>query len=149
VIEIIKPRFEILAGYEEVATLPRRQTKESAGYDLSAITSVNLIAGSRTLIMTGLTCYMPANLEMQIRSRSGLTLAKGIIVLNAPATIDADYYGKHIGVILYNTTLDNYKVIAGERIAQAVFSQYFITSDDDPVAKEREGGFGHTGGASL
>lgn len=138
--------FEILPGFKG-AVWPRRQTTLAAGYDLHSAINTTVNPGQRLLIATGVTAYMLPDEELQIRPRSGLAWNKGITVLNAPGTVDSDFYGKHIQVILYNTTHDIFSVRIGDRIAQAIFSKYLIVDEDYPVNVERQGGFGHTGGA--
>lgn len=73
----------------------------------------------RILIKTGISVEIPKGYELQIRSRSGLTLKHGIIVLNGIGTIDSNYRGE-IGVILYNSSNEIYDIHHGEKIAQAV-----------------------------
>lgn len=129
---------------EEHITLPKRSTEESAGYDLvSAVCSVVPPHG-RVLIPTGVTCKLASNEYLQVVPRSGLALKKGITVLNTPGTVDADYYPKCIGVILYNTTDEAFQVFVGDRIAQGIIHEYKVTEDDNAKG-ERTGGFGSTG----
>jgi dUTP pyrophosphatase len=85
--------------------------------------------------------------EIQVRPRSGLALKKGITVLNTPGTIDADYRNE-IGVILFNTTDEDFVVNAGDRIAQIVltkFEQINWVEVDELDETDRTDGFGHTG----
>ena len=125
--------------------IPQRGTSKSSGYDIRALENVFIPANSWKLVPTGLTAYMLDDEELQIRPRSGLALKKGIVVLNSPGTIDSDYYGKHIGVILMNSSTESFEVKAGDKIAQAIFSKYLITDNDEPVNSVRSGGFGSTG----
>src|SRR5665811_2605811 len=83
--------------------LPHYETDASAGMDLRAniSESVTLEPLGRAIIKTGFFIELPAGIEAQVRPRSGLAAKKGITVLNAPGTIDADYRGE-IGVILVN-----------------------------------------------
>lgn len=101
--------------------IPSRQTPGSAGMDVHAYIpeSVVIPPGERRLIPTGLKTYFPEWMELQVRSRSGLALKHGIVVLNAPGTIDSDYTGE-LGVILYNTSMSPYLVKHNDRIAQLV-----------------------------
>lgn len=139
--------FKILEGFEELAKLPQRATLKSAGYDLHAAIEQpwRLLPGNGLLISTGLTVYMKEDEELQIRSRSGLAFKKAIVVLNSPGTIDADYYPNQIKVLLFNHGLEPFVIKPGDRIAQAIFSKYLITDDDEPADKVREAGFGSTG----
>lgn len=100
----------------------QRATEGSSGYDLRADLSVDRIIdpGHRWLISTGLYLEMPKGLEGQIRSRSGMAIHHGVIVLNAPGTIDSDYRGE-IKVTLLNTSGTPFTVLPRDRIAQLVF----------------------------
>ena len=130
--------------------LPEYATSMSAGFDLRANREepVTLRAGDRILIGTGLFIALEPGYEAQVRPRSGLALKKGITVLNAPGTIDADYRGE-IGVILYNASKEDFVIEPGERIAQMVIAKYEqITWEQVEVLDETErgsGGYGHTG----
>lgn len=135
--------FEVLKNFD--AQLPKRETAKSAGYDLRSVEETfTLNPGEYKGVATGLTAYMQDDEELQIRSRSGLAFKKGIFVLNGPGTIDADYYGKHIMVILANFGTEPFTVEKGDRIAQGVFAK-FLTTDDDNATGERTSGLGHTG----
>lgn len=130
--------------------LPHYETIASAGMDLRAnITdSITLKPLERTIVKTGLFIELPIGTEAQVRPRSGLAAKKGITVLNAPGTIDADYRGE-IGVILVNISHENFIIENGERIAQLVIAKHEraeweeveILSDTD----RGSGGFGSTG----
>ncbi len=130
--------------------LPAYETGASAGMDLRANLeqSITLKPLERTIVKTGLFIELPVGYEAQVRPRSGLAAKKGITVLNAPGTIDADYRGE-IGVILVNLSNDNFTVENGERVAQLVISRHeHITWKEVEVLEETargEGGFGSTG----
>src|SRR6056297_3537460 len=104
--------------------LPEYSTQWSSGLDLRANieATVTLKPLERTLIPTGLYIELPEGFEAQIRPRSGLTLKKGITVLNTPGTIDADYRGE-IGIIVINLSNDMVEITSGERICQMVVSR--------------------------
>ena len=130
--------------------LPQYETEASAGMDLRANLDKAIILKplERAVVKTGLFIALPAGCEAQVRPRSGLAAKKGITVLNAPGTIDADYRGE-IGVILVNLSNDDFEISDGERIAQLVIAKYeqavwkVVT-----VLEETErgtGGFGSTG----
>ncbi len=130
--------------------LPEYATALSAGMDLKANLeeAVTLNPLERKLIPTGLFLGLPEGYEAQVRPRSGLALKKGVTVLNAPGTIDADYRGE-VGVILVNVSDVPFVVNDGERIAQMVIARH-ETVDWDEVESLDEtergsGGFGHTG----
>lgn len=130
--------------------LPHYETLASAGMDLRANISESIILKplERTIVKTGLFIALPVGYEAQVRPRSGLAAKKGITVLNAPGTIDADYRGE-IGVILVNLSNEDFVINDGERIAQMVIAQYTQASwKEVTVLDETErgtGGFGSTG----
>ncbi len=130
--------------------LPAYATEQSAGMDLRANldTPIVLKPMQRCLVPTGLYMALPKGYEAQVRPRSGLAIKKGIGVLNAPGTIDADYRGE-ICVILINLSAEDFVIEDGERIAQMVIARH-----EQPEWEEVEvledtqrgtGGFGHTG----
>jgi len=130
--------------------LPEYKTKASAGMDLRAHIKENVILSplERKIIKTGLFIELPEGYEAQVRPRSGLAAKKGISVLNAPGTIDADYRGE-IGVILVNLSREDFTVKNGERIAQLVIAKHEkVDWQEVEVLGESErgqGGFGSTG----
>ena len=114
--------------------LPRYETELSAGMDVRAFVEapITLEPLERTLVKTGLFAELEKGFEIQVRPRSGLALKKGITVLNAPGTIDADYRGE-IGVILINLSKENFIISSGDRIAQLVVCRH-----EQPIIKLRE-----------
>ncbi len=130
--------------------LPAYETQGSAGIDLRANLSETLTLQplERVLVKTGLFLELPESYEAQVRPRSGLALKKGITVLNAPGTIDADYRGE-IGVILINLSQEKFSIHDGDRIAQLVFAQVeqaaLIEVNELNETKRGAGGFGSTG----
>jgi dUTP pyrophosphatase len=92
----------------------------NAGYDLKAAHNCRIPNFGRALIMTGIYTCFDKSMQLEIRSRSGLALKSGIMVLNSPGTIDSSYRGE-IGVILFNVSGSTFDVNKGDRIAQAVF----------------------------
>lgn len=131
-------------------SLPSYETKASAGMDVRANLDVPLEIKplERALVKTGLFMEIPVGCECQVRPRSGLAFKKGITVLNAPGTIDADYRGE-VGVILINLSNETFVVEDGERIAQLVFTNYKQASwqivESLSETERGEGGFGSTG----
>ena len=130
--------------------LPEYATEQSAGMDLRANidSPITLRPLDRRLIPTGLHIALPAGYEAQVRPRSGLALKKGITVLNSPGTIDADYRGE-IMVLLINLSNADCVVNDGERIAQMVIAAHeqgqFETVTELDTTERGEGGYGHTG----
>ncbi len=130
--------------------LPNYETIASAGMDLRASLSESRILKplERSIVGTGLFIELPIGFEAQVRPRSGLAAKKGITVLNAPGTIDADYRGE-IGVILVNLSDEDFVVNNGERIAQLVIAKHeraeWMEVDQLSETSRGEGGFGSTG----
>ena len=130
--------------------LPVYATSQSAGMDLRANldSPVTLKPLQRQLIPTGLYIALPPGYEAQVRPRSGLALKFGVTVLNTPGTIDADYRGE-VMVLLVNFSDTDFVVNDGERIAQMVIAQHeqgrFVEVESLDVTERGEGGYGHTG----
>lgn len=130
--------------------LPHYETLASAGMDLRAnLTEPRVLKPlERSIVGTGLFIELPVGYEAQVRPRSGLAAKKGITVLNAPGTIDADYRGE-IGVILVNLSNEAFTIQNGERIAQLVIAKHeraeWIKTDILSDTDRGEGGFGSTG----
>jgi len=130
--------------------LPAYATAGAAGMDLLAAVTVPVVIepGRRTLIPTGLAVALPPGYELQIRPRSGLALRHGIVLPNAPGTIDEDYRGE-IQVIVLNAGDAPFTVERGTRIAQAVLAPvvragWQEVASLDATARDA-GGFGSTG----
>lgn len=142
---------------------PAYEDEGSSGMDLRAIISdgerdgqedddgfnyIDIPAHSRRLIGTGLCVACPAGYEFQVRPRSGLALKHGITVLNTPGTVDSSYRGE-IGVLLFNSSDESFRVVAGDRIAQLVLTPVahcvWHPVLSLPSSERMDGGFGHTG----
>lgn len=147
---------------------PARATSESAGYDVYAYLkdrTVDLIdgttpstvtvldgrlvipPGARVTIPLGFRATLPSGLEAQLRLRSSVAFKRGLIMPNAPATIDPDYPGEWM-VIVANNIAEPVTVEHGERIAQIVFSRFQIVTLTDGavgITSDRVGGIGSTG----
>ncbi|OMP32176.1 dUTP diphosphatase [Mangrovimonas sp. DI 80] len=130
--------------------LPNYETIASAGMDLRANLSEprTLKPLERTIVGTGLFIELPIGYEAQVRPRSGLAAKKGITVLNAPGTVDADYRGE-VGVILVNLSNEEFTIENGERIAQMVIAKHeraeWMQVEMLSETTRGEGGFGSTG----
>ncbi|MBP8041203.1 MAG: dUTP diphosphatase [Bacteroidales bacterium] len=130
--------------------LPKYETDASAGMDLRANldSPVVLKPLQRVLVPTGIFIEIPVGYEAQVRPRSGLAIKKGVTVLNTPGTIDADYRGE-VMVILVNLSSEDFVINDGERVAQMVFARHETASwtEVDVLQKSDRGagGFGHTG----
>mgnify|MGYP002252135873 CR=1 FL=1 len=130
--------------------LPTYATEQSAGMDLRADVSESVVLHpmERMLVPTGLHIALPPGFEAQVRPRSGLALKHGITVLNTPGTIDADYRGE-LMVLLVNFSDSDFIINDGERIAQMVIARHeqgifeVVEALDD--TERGTGGYGHTG----
>jgi dUTP pyrophosphatase len=130
--------------------LPAYETQQSAGMDLRANLKETILlkSGARFLVPTGLFIELPKGFEAQIRPRSGLAFKSGITVLNSPGTIDADYRGE-ILVLLINHSSEDFLIENGLRIAQMIISKHetieWLPSEKLNNTKRGSGGYGHTG----
>lgn len=130
--------------------LPVYATEKSAGMDLRANIDEPIVLHpiERRLINTGLHIALPDGFEAQVRPRSGLALKHGVTVLNSPGTIDADYRGE-IMVLLINLSQQDFVIRDGERIAQLVVARYegaqWVEVECLDETERGTGGYGHTG----
>ncbi len=134
---------------EDVA-LPDYATSGAAGLDIAAHidTAVTLVPFARAAIATGFSMQLPNGYEAQIRPRSGLALKHGVTVANAPGTIDSDYRGEVV-VILINLSQQDFTITSGMRIAQMVIAPVTNCHLENSSHLDRSdrgtGGFGSTG----
>lgn len=149
---MIKVRIFNESKFLEPNYLPEYKSLGASGVDLRADIDEDIVLHpmQRMLISTGLRLAIPKNYEAQVRSRSGLTVKNGVIVLS-PGTIDSDYRGV-VGVPLANLGDEDFVIHRGDRIAQLVFQRvervYFegVASVNALGLTDRgDGGFGHTG----
>jgi dUTP pyrophosphatase len=135
------------------AVLPRAMSELAAGMDLCAALDrpLRLAPGDRAAVTTGLALAIPPGWEGQVRPRSGLALRRGLTVLNAPGTIDADYRGE-VMVLLVNLDRGEQVIEPGERIAQLVVAPVAAALveevgelDELGATGRGAGGFGSTG----
>ncbi len=130
--------------------LPQYQTPGAAGMDLTAFLNetIELQPLDRTLVPTGIFIELPEGFEAQVRPRSGLSVKKGLTVINAPGTIDSDYRGE-IKIPVVNLSNEIQTIENGERIAQMVIARHETAQwqevDQLSPTQRGEGGFGHTG----
>jgi dUTP pyrophosphatase len=145
-------KIKLLENFDKELELPKYETAQAAGADLRAclVDSEPFIIkpGQRVLIPTGLSFEIEPGYEVQIRPRSGLSLKTGLLVVNSPGTIDADYRGE-VKIILGNMG-DNVEIIHhGDRIAQMVMMPItqakFEITDTLSETDRGTGGFGSTG----
>lgn len=136
--------------FSKSGIIPSKGTDGSAGYDLCAYIKEDMLIKplERVLVPTGLFVSFEKEYEMQIRARSGLAYKCGLTMANGVGTIDSDYRGE-ILVLLINLSNEEQRIKNGDRIAQAVFTKVenvnFIEDENHSETKRGEGGFGSTG----
>ena len=140
-------KFDVIKNcpYGEI-NLPKRATKNAAGYDFECAADTTIQPLSIALIPTGVKCQMPDDCYLQLAIRSSTPKKKGLILANGIGIVDADYYGNedndgHIMFQVYNITKNPVTIKKGERIGQGVFIKYLLT-DNDQAGGKRTGGFG-------
>ena len=145
----VRMLISVDAGCEDLP-LPEYKSLGASGMDVRAAVEspMTLKPGDIKLIPTGLRMAVAPGYEIQVRPRSGLALKHGITVTNSPGTIDADYRGP-VGIILANTSTEDFVIKRGDRIAQLVI-QEVLQADIEivtelPATERGAGGFGSTG----
>ena len=133
------------------ASTPKYNYDTDSGFDLCSTEDIEIPPFGRRLIPTGLSFDIPKNMEIQVRTKSGLAINQGLMVLNSPGTVDSGYQGE-IKVIMFNTTQHSVMIEKGTKVAQAVLSRCLPGKWVDLVKvdvinnKDRnEKGFGSTG----
>lgn len=131
--------------------LPKRKTKNSAGYDIVSLIKYDLNPGESVLIPTGIKCRFPFNEVLIIVIRSSLGFKNGIKLVNQVGVIDSDYYNNednegHIFVKIENTGKEVFKLNIGDRIAQGIFLKYNVIDNEEEIDTKRKGGIGSTNG---
>ena len=128
--------------------LPALATPGAAGYDIASADEGRLAPMERRLFRTGFAIAVPDGFECQVRPRSGLALRHGITLPNTPATIDSDYRGE-LMIMLVNLGADAFDVTRGMRIAQLIVARVervtFRPVESLPGTDRGQGGFGSTG----
>lgn len=148
------PRPKQKLTYEKVhpdAVEPKYNYVSDSGFDLHSTISLNVPPLGRMIVPTGIKLSIPVGYEIQVRSKSGLALKQGLMVLNSPGTVDQGYTGE-IKVIIFNTNQQDYNINAGDKIAQAVLCPVMCGEVVDLINVEkiedgerRDKGFGSTG----
>ena len=132
------------------AIVPRYMSDEAAGLDLCAAIDapITLAPGDRAAIDTGLAIALPRGYEAQIRPRSGLARKHGVTIVNAPGTVDSDYRGA-VMILVINHGREPVQIAPGDRIAQMVIAPVVQAQldvvDELPATARGDGGFGSTG----
>jgi dUTP pyrophosphatase len=147
--ETIQVQMKRQPGTEDVP-LPEYMSEHASGMDVRAAVTepVTLAPGQVGLVPTGFHIAVPPGYEAQVRPRSGLALKNGIMVVNSPGTIDADYRGE-VKIILGNMGREPFTIRRGDRIAQMVIQrvarvQWDVRAELAETGRNH-GGFGHTG----
>ena len=129
--------------------LPRRGSKNSAGYDFYSPIDIIIPANGTTKIPTGVKAYMQPDEVLMIYPRSSIGFKTNIRLSNTVGVIDSDYYNNsdnegHIWIKFYNPTDRDFIINIGDKIAQGIFTKFLVTDNDD-ANEERTGGLGSTG----
>jgi dUTP pyrophosphatase len=125
-------------------------SEAAAGMDVCAAVDepIALEPGDVKLVPTGLFLAVPEGYEVQVRPRSGLALAHGLVVVNSPGTIDSDYRGE-VGVIVGNVGRRPFTITRGLRLAQLVVAPVARAEvrlvEELPDSRRGDGGFGSSG----
>jgi dUTP pyrophosphatase len=129
--------------------LPKRGTKNSAGYDFFSPINEIIPAHKTAKIPTGVKVYMQPDEVLMIYPRSSIGFKTNIRLSNTTGVIDSDYYNNpdnegHMWIKFYNPTDEDYRIFIGDKIAQGIFTKFLVT-DDDNTDQNRTGGLGSTG----
>ena len=144
--------FKVVSKYQgQMINLPRRHSKDSAGYDFEAAVDIEIKANQKipVLIPTGVKVYMEQNEFLLLVNRSGTPRKKGLVMPNGVGIIDSDYYDNpsnegEIFMQVINISDQDVTIKKGERIGQGIFLP-FLKTEDDQVLGQRIGGFGSSG----
>lgn len=142
--------FEPVKGAPEDTRLPKRSTKNAAGYDFYAPCDFVIPAGgSSDIIRFNVKVHMIHSDYLQLKIRSGLSLKHGLIMLGS-GVIDADFADNpdndgNIATKFFNTSDEDYHVKKGDRVCQGIFMKHYRTHDDEGCDIQRGGGYGSTG----
>ena len=141
-------KIQLLKHYK--GPLPQYESAQASGFDVRAQLDkdIALKPRERALIPTGLVFEIPKGFELQVRSRSGLSLKKGIVVINSPGTIDEDYRGE-LKIIIINHGEEEVRIASQDRIAQVILcpvhqAQFSVVEKVNDSIRGAKG-FGSTG----
>ena len=136
--------FEKCKGYEDIAVMPVRKTKGSAGYDFSNTDKEIIIEPGETVVIdSGIRTYMPRDTVLLLFVRSSIGINRGLVLANGTGVIDSDFTGS-IKIALHNMSNISQRISPYDRIMQGVFIKYYTTDNDD-TTDVRDGGIGSTG----
>jgi dUTP pyrophosphatase len=130
---------------------PEYAYESDSGFDLRSSEDIIVKSFGRCLVPTGMRFDIPDGYEIQVRSKSGLALNQGLMVLNSPGTVDSGYQGE-VKVIIFNTNSEEIKIEKGQKIAQAVLcpvvnGKWINLINVSEISKKdrNDNGFGSTG----
>lgn len=133
------------------AVPPMYNYETDSGFDLHSVEEVHLLPFGRALVPTGLTFDIPEGTEIQVRTKSGLAIKQGLVVLNSPGTVDQGYTGE-VKVIVMNMNDMAITISKGQKVAQAVvcpvYSGKWVNVIETEQINEKDrssNGFGSTG----
>ena len=130
-------------------SLPKRSTKNSAGYDFKTLTSFTLKKGERKKIPLGVKVKLESDEVLMIFVRSSMGFKYNIRLCNQVGIIDSDYYNNqdnegHIWICLQNEGEEDFNILENDNICQGIFVKYLTVDNEENVINERNGGFGST-----
>lgn len=141
----------IFSKMSQDAVSPNYNYPSDSGFDLYSTEDVKISGFGRSLVSTGLKFDIPEGYEIQVRSKSGLAINQGLMVLNSPGTVDQGYNGE-VKVIMFNTNPVTVQIIKGQKIGQAVLTpvvagKWVNLSEVESINQKERGdnGFGSTG----
>lgn len=152
--EMVEGKTLLPLKYEVIhpeAVHPKYNYGSDSGFDLHSVEDLEIPPFGRVLVPTGLCFDIKDGFELQIRSKSGLAIKQGLMVLNSPGTVDNGYTGE-VQVIIFNTNKHSVQIPIGMKVAQAVLSpvvngEWVGLEQVDKINKKERGsnGFGSTG----
>ena len=130
--------------------LPKRSTKNSAGYDIKSIEDGIIKPGKSMAFRTGLKVAMNSDEVLYIYSRSSMGYKYNVCLINSVGVIDSDFYNNpdnegHFSIKLVNLGDKDFEVKIGDKIGQGVFMKYLTVDDEEEIKGKRKGGIGSTG----
>ena len=133
----------------ESYSLPKRSTKNSAGYDIASLEEYTLKPGEAHIFVTGLKVTMNSDEVLYLYGRSSFGYKYNITLANSVGVIDSDFYNNvdnegHFKLKLINHGSKDFEVKFGDRIAQGIFMKYLTVDDEEEIKNKRKGGIGST-----
>jgi dUTP pyrophosphatase len=98
---------------------PKYNYESDSGFDLYSVEDIVIPPFGRALVPTGICFDIPEGLEIQVRTKSGLAINQGLMVMNSPGTVDAGYNGE-VKAIIFNTNNSEFTIKKGMKVAQGV-----------------------------